>query len=96
VAPAILAVIVEEILFRPLLIGVLRRNLAATRRPALWAVVLAALCWAAVHVPSQPFAMVIGLLITGLIVGGLYVFSGSNVVGSSCTRPPTPAAWVGS
>lgn len=81
VAPAILAVIVEEILFRPLLIGVLRRILAATQRPALWAVVLAALLWAAVHIPSKSVEMVLGLFITGLLVGGLYVFSGSNVVG---------------
>ena len=80
-ALAILAVIVEEILFRPLLIGVLRRMLAATERPALWAVVLAALCWAAGHLPSKPFTQVIGIFLGGLLFGGLYVFSASNVVG---------------
>ncbi len=80
-ARAVLAVIVEEILFRPLLIGVLRRIFAATHRPVLWAVVLAALCWAAGHLPSKPFAQVIGIFAGGLMFGALYVFSGSNVVG---------------
>lgn len=80
--PPIVFVIVEEILFRPLLIRALQRAFATRRRPLLWAVVVAAFLWAVVHLPSYPLSMVIsGHLLGGLVFGGLYVASGSNVIG---------------
>lgn len=78
----LVSVIVEEVVFRPLLIGTLQRAFVAQRRPVLWAVVVATLVWTLVHVPSYPLGMLIGgPLLGGLILGGLYAVSGSNVLG---------------
>jgi membrane protease YdiL (CAAX protease family) len=78
----VVAVIVEEIVFRPLLIRALQRALAARRRPLLWAVVVGTLLWAAGHLPSYSLANVVGgHILGGLLFGALYAFSGSNVIG---------------
>ena len=61
----VVGVIVEEIVFRPLLIRALQRALAARRRPLLWAVVVGTLLWAAMHLPSYPLAQVVGGPILG-------------------------------
>jgi membrane protease YdiL (CAAX protease family) len=79
----VVGVLVEEVLFRPLLIRALQRAFAARRRPLLWAVVGAAFLWAMVHLPSYPLTMVMGggHFLGGLLFGALYAFSGSNVIG---------------
>jgi membrane protease YdiL (CAAX protease family) len=77
----VVAVIVEEIVFRPLLIRALQSAFAARRRPLLWAVVAGTLLWAAAHLPSHSLANVVGgPILGGLLFGALFVFSGSNVI----------------
>jgi membrane protease YdiL (CAAX protease family) len=75
------AAIVEEILFRPLLINILHKMLARYAHPLGLAVVVSAAAWALVHVPSKPFSQVVGIFIGGWLFGGLYAYSRSNVVG---------------
>jgi membrane protease YdiL (CAAX protease family) len=75
------AVLVEEILFRPLLIDLLRKALAGAGNPLRLAVVGSAVIWALVHIPSKPPLQVVGIFIGGLLFGALYAFSRSNIVG---------------
>lgn len=75
------AVLVEEILFRPVLIRLIRKLLAPSPRSLEWAILLSAVLWALAHVPSKPPSLVVGIFVTGLIVGALYGYSGSNVFG---------------
>jgi membrane protease YdiL (CAAX protease family) len=75
------AVLVEEILFRPVLIGLIRTVLARHAHSLEWAILAAAVLWALVHVPSKPPSLVVGIFVTGLVVGALYGYTGSNILG---------------
>ncbi len=78
---AIAAIMVEEIVFRPLLIPVLSTMFSATARPRSIAVIVAAAIWAFGHLPSKPLSQVFGIFVGGLVFNVLYVSSGSNIVG---------------
>lgn len=81
IAVPFLAVLVEEILFRPVLIAYLRDGLTRTRTSWALAVVLSAAIWTVVHVPSKSASMLVGLFVTGVLLGALYAWSGTNVAG---------------
>jgi hypothetical protein len=81
IALPFLAVLVEEILFRPVLISCLHGWLTPTRTSRTLAVVSSAALWTVLHVPSKSPSMLVGLFITGILVGALYVWSGTNIVG---------------
>jgi membrane protease YdiL (CAAX protease family) len=75
------AVLVEEILFRPVLIVGTRKVLARYGWGWAYAVAFSAAIWALAHVTSKSASMVIGLFITGLVLGGLYAWTRTNVAG---------------
>jgi membrane protease YdiL (CAAX protease family) len=75
------AVLAEEILFRPVLIGFMHAALARNRRRWTLAVVVSAAIWALGHATSKSLSMVIGLFVSGVILGTLYTWSGSNMAG---------------
>jgi membrane protease YdiL (CAAX protease family) len=81
IAVPFLAVLVEEILFRPVLITCLHDSLTRTRTSWALAVVLSATIWTVVHMPSKSASMLVGLFVAGVVVGALYAWSGTNVAG---------------
>jgi hypothetical protein len=81
IAVPLLAVLVEEILFRPVLITWLHDGLARARTGWALAVLLSAAIWTVVHVPSKSASMLVGLFVTGVLLGALYAWSGTNVAG---------------
>jgi len=81
IAIPLLAVLVEEILFRPVLIAFMHAALARSRGRWTLAVVVSAAVWALCHATSKSLSMVLGLFVSGVILGTLYAWSGSNVAG---------------
>jgi membrane protease YdiL (CAAX protease family) len=81
IAVPVLAVFVEEMLYRPVLITFLQRALGRVRASWVLAVVLSAAIWTVGHVPSKSPSMLVGLFISGVLVGALYAWSGTNVAG---------------
>jgi membrane protease YdiL (CAAX protease family) len=81
IALPFVAVLVEEILFRPVLIVFMHAALA--RSPKRWtlAVVVSAAVWALAHATSKSLSMVFGLFVTGIILGTLFAWTGSNIAG---------------
>lgn len=81
IAVRLAAALVEETLFRPVLISWLHAGLRPTRTSWALAVLSSAALWTLVHVPSKSASMLLGLFVTGVLLGALYVWSGTNVVG---------------
>ena len=81
IAVPLLAVLVEEILFRPVLITCLHDGLTKTKTSWALAVVLSAAIWTFVHGPGKSASMLVGLFVTGVLLGALYAWSGTNVAG---------------
>jgi membrane protease YdiL (CAAX protease family) len=77
----LVVVLVEEILFRPVLIAFMHAALARSRRRWTLAVVVSAAIWALGHATSKSLSMVLGLFVSGVILGTLYAWSGSNMAG---------------
>lgn len=75
------AVLVEEILFRPLLIPILAKVFASSSRPLVPAALLAAALWALPHLASKAPGQVFGVFTGGLVFNALYALTGSNVAG---------------
>src|SRR4029079_15317684 len=68
IAVPLLAVLVEEILFRPVLITWLHDGLASAGTSWALAVVLSAAIRTAVHVPTKSASMLVGLFVTGVLL----------------------------
>lgn len=81
IAIPLVAVLVEEALFRPVLIPFMHAALARSRGRWTLAVVVSAAIWALAHATSKSLSMVFGLFVSGVILGALYAWSGSNLAG---------------
>ena len=81
IAVPLLAVLVEEIRFRPVLITWLHDGPARARTSWALAVLLSAAIWTVVHVPSKSASMLVGLFVTAVLLGALYAWSGTSVAG---------------
>lgn len=73
--------ILEEILYRPLLINVIRKIFSSSASSSLIAVVFSSFIWTLIHIPSKPVGQLPGIFIGGMLFAAMYTYSRSNVVG---------------
>jgi membrane protease YdiL (CAAX protease family) len=81
IALVVALVIIEEIVFRSMLINFIQRAFQRSSDRIWLSVTLSAIIWASAHVASHPWTEVFGLFISGIIFGVLYQYTKSNMVG---------------